>query len=144
MTILEYYKKIAEEYGDEFEFCADIYDDVYDTSITVVMLADENKDADDYDRFCELLCSKVKIVMDEEELEENKSVYVARWSIFIENNLEHFRDFANRRWFKNNWKDDDDFVEEWIGQFHLYMSGYGNEYEYRELIKLLNNCKEED
>lgn len=138
MTILDYIMDNGKE------LCADIWDDEYDTCVTVDISVEDEAE-ENYDRFCRKLLSKVEFVghvwsWDLDKYEETS--LIAKWSKFIGDNLKEFRDFSNKYWVKNNWEDDEDFVYEWIGQLHLYMAGYGTEEEYKnELSMLLDNCK---
>lgn len=95
----------------------DTYDDVYDAVVTVAI----NLDAvDDYDEFCIALVKLITV----KSIARDKNP-ICDWSDFIKRNMDVFRSFADNYWYKNNTDDEDDFICEWMKEFHLLLAGHG-------------------
>ena len=114
MTLYDFIKQNNGDY--------DTYDDVYDAVVTVCI---DIEPEDDYDEFCVELCKLVEV----------KSIgrgcdIVCGWSDFITHNISVLRDIANKHWVKGNYKDEDDFIYEWIKEFHYLLAGYGDDGAY--------------
>ena len=110
-------------------FDEDTYDDEYDMSITVCIGADNEQDEDPYYQFIVGLLKLVEV--------EDESVW--KWSLLVEENYDVFREFARYHW--NTYSDNqDDFIEQWLGEIHYLFAGYGSDSTYKLLVdKLLNN-----
>lgn len=123
MRLLEYLKinNKDEDYGD-----AD-----FDAIITVCFdIEDDTPYLKTYNAFCKKLYSSVQI--------KNKNTVF--WGNLIKNNLELFRDFAVKNW-TIQYKDDDEFIYQWINELDAYCSGAGSDFIYEQMIMLLNKCK---
>lgn len=108
----------------------DTCDDVYDETVTVCI---NTEPEDDFDEFCVELCKKIEI----KKIDD--SYLVCNWSDFIKNNMPVLREYANKYWYKNNYDDEDDFICEWIKEFHLLLAGYGTDYDiYKE--EIIDKC----
>lgn len=110
----------------EFLITNDDEFDTYDTEFGVVVTVSIDLEGEtDYDKFCNALCKKIEI-----------TDYtccgdpICDWSGYIKRNLPVFRRFADDNWIKNNYRDEDLFVAEWIEQLHLYLAGYGVDDDY--------------
>lgn len=115
----------------------DTYDTVFDAIVTVCWddtLLEEMKSPRGYDGFTYKLLRIVDIL-------ECSDTPVVDWSGLLYRNIDLFRDFANKYWYKNNWEDNDDFVCEWIEQIHLLLAGYESDDGYKKYIELLERCE---
>lgn len=116
MTVKEY---LAVEESD-----FDIEDKEYDAIVTCCYM-DEIKD--DYDKFCDLLTSKVNLI-------RGGSYPLADWSGFIEKNLDKFKEFTNKYWNNTYEDDEEELVYQWITEFHGYMAGMVSNKFYTTLV----------
>ena len=114
----------------------DTYDTVYDRCVTISADVDYPPE-DDYDEFVFALTKLV----DFKEVYSSCEV-VCDWIGLIKRNMDVFRDFADKYWYKNNFKHDDDFIPEWIRELHLFAAGYGEDGKYGFYkAELLDKCK---
>ena len=105
--------------GDDY----DTYDEVFDPTITVCINLEPE---DDYDEFAVGLCKLVEV----KGIDKYDGNPICGWSDLINNNIDVFRKFADEHWYKNNYKDNDRFVCEWLSEFHLLLAGYGEDGKY--------------
>ena len=126
MTLYELFKETESDY--------DCYDTEFDMCVTVC-LPEEVEDT--CDLFCTEMAKRVEVV----EYTKGDCVCICDWYHLIEANIEKFREFANKFWYKNNHEDKDDFIEEWINELHLFFAGYGCEENYNELNKLVSELE---
>lgn len=129
MTLYEFLKK-----NEDADF--DTYDVDYDVIITVSVDLDGESE-DNYGRFVRELLKMVEVV-DYTCCGDP----ICDWGGFVERNIETFRRFANKHWYKGNYEDDEEFIAEWLDQFHLLIAGYENEDNYILFSdELLAHCK---
>lgn len=129
MTLYEFLKK-----NEDADF--DTYDVDYDVIITVSVDLDGEPE-DSYGRFVRELLKKIEVV-DYTCCGDP----ICDWGGFVERNIETFRRFANKYWYKGNYEDDEEFIAEWLDQFHLLIAGYENENNYILFSdELLAHCK---
>lgn len=114
MTLYDLIKNTGSDY--------DTYDDVYDECITVSINLEPN---DDYDEFC-IALTKLIVVVDPEYYGH----VICEWSNFIIKNMEVFREFSYKYWYKNYCEDEEDFVWEWMKELNLLLAGYGEDGKY--------------
>ena len=107
----------------------DTTDSDYDGVVTVCYIGDEN---DNYDKFCNKLAKKVEV------LNISDDYLVANWSAFIKGNLEKFRAFSKEYW-KRQYKDEDEFIYQWIREFHNYLAGMVGESFYAKLVAFVDS-----
>lgn len=112
----------------------DTYDTTYDAEVTVCHIDEEH---DEYDKFCNGIIKKVDVV---EIVGES---LVINWSELIERNMDKFKEFTAKYWYKDcQYEDDDDeFVYQWINEIHNYMVGNVSESFYSKLNKLVKNLE---
>ena len=124
MNLLEYVRKHKADF--------DTYDTEFDACITVCYIdEDDMREGDNYTRFCAFLMSKVEVE------EGDGGDPVCRWSELIRHNMETFRAFTREYWKKScQYPDDDDFIEAWLHEIHMYLAGYVSESFYAELVEL--------
>jgi len=114
------------------EYGCDTVDDVYDEVITVTLSATPE---DDYDEFCSALCKKIE-VKDYTCCGDP----ICGWSDYIKRNMEAFREFSDNNWYKNNYRDEDQYICEWLEEFQLLLSGYGTDDDYTRYKELIDRC----
>lgn len=109
----------------------DTYDTDYEACITVCDPYGEIED--NYDKFCAELMKCVNVV------DTCGEMLVVNWSDFIEANIDEFRRFTMENWKEHCWYEDDDeeFVYQWIREFHYYLAGYVDEEMYGELVEMI-------
>lgn len=112
----------------------DTYDTVYDAVVTVCYIDEEDAE-DDYDRFCIELMKKAEL--------DGKSGdgLLVKWTELIQNNMEKFKAFTKKYWRHTYEDDEDEFIYQWITEFHSYLAGYVSEDFYSILIKFVNSLK---
>lgn len=113
----------------------DTYDTVYDAGITVCYV-EENEDNDSYESFCIELMKKVDV----EEQSGDYSLTV-KWTEFIQNNMEKFKEFTAEYWKYQYEDDEDEFVYQWINEIEAYMAGYVSEDFYDVLIDFVRTLE---
>ena len=123
MTLKEYLKLQESDY--------DVGDVDYDAIVTCCYIDEIN---DNYDKFCDLLTSKVTVI-------RGGDYPIANWSKFITKNLDKFRAFAEEYWYNAYEDDEDELVYQWINEFHLYVAGYVSEGFYKKLVDLLEETE---
>lgn len=94
---------------------SDIYDDVFDMSVTVCL---PDREEDYYDRFINEICRKVQI----NEHYTRMGNVVAHWYNFIGGNIDDFRAFSKQHWDYVP-KENDDLIEMWIAELHGMFAG---------------------
>lgn len=114
----------------------DTYDTVYDTGVTVCYI-EEDKDNDSYDKFCIELMKKVDME------KQNGDILIVNWTKFIKDNMEKFKKFTAEYWYEScQYEDDEDeFIYQWINEFHGYMAGNVSEEFYDTLIEFAETLK---
>ena len=114
----------------------DTYDTVYDAVVTVCYI-EEDETNDDYEKFCIELTKKVEV--------ENKNGdgLTVKWTELITNNMEKFKKFTKKHWYSNRQyeDDEDEFIYQWINEFHAYMAGYVSEDFYSVLVKFVESLE---
>lgn len=112
----------------------DTLDEVYDESVTISVNLEPE---DDYDEFCIALIKKIEV----KDITDSGDP-ICDWSDYIKRNSTRLRGFANDYWYKNNFEDEDDFICEWIKEFHLLLAGYGEDgcYDYLK-EELVDKCE---
>lgn len=125
------------DYCKEDGFNYDTHDNVFDMVVTVCVNPEEPDEdgADPYNDFVKSIMKRVEVVS-EDDITPAWSFIVA-WSSLIQNNLKEFRAWTNENWIRGNYKDDDDYICEWISQIHLLFAGYGTDADYRIIHEFL-------
>lgn len=112
----------------------DTYDTIYDNGVTVCFIDEEDEERDNYDKFCVDIMKKV-------EMEKiNGDVLIVNWTKLIKDNMEKFREFSKKYW-KFQYKDEDDFIYEWINEIQAYMAGYVSENFYGVLVEFVETLE---
>lgn len=107
--------------------------DIYDTEIDAVVTCEYIDEINDnYDKFCDLIQSKVKIV-------KGGDCPIANWSELITKNFEKFKAFAKEHWRYSY--DDDELIYQWIKEFHAYLAGMVSENFYEILVKFFEEIE---
>lgn len=109
----------------------DVADKEYDTVVTCCCM-DSIKD--NYDRFCDLLYSKVTII-------RGGDYPVANWCGFVQKNMDKFREFTNEYWEYNYPGNDDELIYQWIKEFHGYLAGMVSEKFYGTLVEFFKGLE---
>lgn len=111
--------------------------DIGDTEYDAVVTCCYNDEIDDnYDKFCDLLLSKVELIRGGE-------YPVANWSGFIKKNLDKFKEFANKYWYCKYSDDEDELIYQWIKEFHAYTAGMVGESFYKTLVVFFEELEED-
>ena len=111
----------------------DVADTVYDTSVTVCHIQEEECS---YDKFCNEIIKKVEVVK-----QVNDMILVANWTDLIKRNLEKFKMFSREHWVYNYEDDEDEFIFQWIEEIHAYMGGYVSEDFYNTLVDFVETLE---
>ena len=111
----------------------DTEDTIFCNGATVCYIA-ENEASDNYDIFCIELMKKVEV---EKQVGDT---LIVKWTELIQNNMEKFKEFTKKHWIAD-YKDDDEFIYQWINEIHYYMAGYVSIDLYDELVELARNLK---
>lgn len=109
----------------------DIGDIDYDAEVTCCYIDEIN---DDYDKFCDLLMSKVEIV-------HGGDYPIANWSGFITKNLDKFKAFAKKYWYCAYEDDEEELIYQWITEFHGYIAGMVSDSFYGILVKFIEELE---
>lgn len=109
----------------------DIGDTKYDVTVTCCYVDEIN---DNYDKFCDLLTSKVTLI-------EGGDYPIADWSGFIEKNLDKFKQFAKENWYNSYENNDSKLIYEWVKEFHGYIAGLVSEKFYDKLVDFLEELE---
>lgn len=114
----------------------DTYDTVYDTGVTVCYIDEEDVE-DSYDKFCIELMKKVEVE------EQNDDILIVKWTELIQNNMEKFKKFTAENWYEScQYEDDEDeFIYQWINEFHQYMAGNVSDKFYNKLVEFVESLK---
>ena len=114
----------------------DTYDTVYDAEVTVCYI-EENEENDSYDKFCIELMKKVDI----EKI--NGDSLIVKWTEFITENMDKFKEFTKENWYENcQYEDDEDeFIYQWINETHQYLVGNVSEDFYDKLVVFIGKLK---
>ena len=80
------------EFVNGFQRDFDACDDVFDTSVTVCYILDEEELNDDYDRFCIGIIKKVEMVRQVDDC-----VLTCKWTDMIKRNMDKFIAFAKEQ-----------------------------------------------
>ena len=112
----------------------DTYDTVYDAEVTVCYIDEEDME-DSYDKFCIELMKKVEV----EKI--NGDVLLVKWTELIEFNMEKFKAFTEKHWRCTYEDDDEEFVYQWINEFHAYLAGYVSEDFYDTLVEFVDSLE---
>ena len=102
----------------------DCYDTDIDESVTIDWI---DKPKSDYDFFVVGLLKKVDI-----EQKTDDCTLVCDWSKLIRENYTKFKRFTKEHWARD-YKDEYDFIYEWIRELHSYVAGYVNDSFYSTL-----------
>ena len=122
MTVYEYIKTSGCDY--------DVYDDEFDACITCCDCSEDDGGEDDefYYRFYAGIQKLANVV------EIKKDWIIADWSAMIRHNKAILEEYMYKNW-KRDYEDEDDFVYEWIREFHLWGAGYTNEITYKDFVE---------
>ena len=123
MTVKEYLRMTESDY--------DFGDTEYDAIVTCCYIDEIN---DNYDKFCDILTSKVELV-------RVGDWPVADWSGFIKKNLDEFQKFATEYWYEDYSDDEDELIYQWISEFHSYLAGMVGEKFYDTLVKFIERLE---
>ena len=102
----------------------DCYDTDIDESVTIDWI---DKPKSDYDFFVVGLLKKVDI-----EQKTDDCTLVCDWSKLIRENFTKFKRFTKEYWARD-YKDECDFIYQWIRELHSYVAGYVNDSFYSTL-----------
>lgn len=102
----------------------DCYDTDIDESVTIDWI---DKPKSDYDFFVVGLLKKVDI-----EQKTDDCTLVCDWSKLIRENFTKFKRFTKEHWARD-YKDEYDFIYQWIRELHSYVAGYVNDSFYSTL-----------
>lgn len=102
----------------------DCYDTDIDESVTIDWI---DKPKSDYDFFVVGLLKKVDI-----EQKTDACTLVCDWSKLIRENFTKFKRFTKEYWARD-YKDEYDFIYQWIRELHSYVAGYVNDSFYSTL-----------
>ena len=102
----------------------DCYDTDIDESVTIDWI---DKPKSDYDFFVVGLLKKVDI-----EQKTDDCTLVCDWSKLIRENFTKFKSFTKEHWARD-YKDEYDFIYQWIRELHSYVAGYVNDSFYSTL-----------
>lgn len=119
MTVYEYLKMTNGDY--------DTYDTEFDTCVTCVDCSDSENE-DNYYRFYSGIQKLVNVI------EIKKDILIANWSEMIRKNKVILEEFMKERWIKQ-YEDEEDFIYEWIREFHLWGAGYASESTYKDFVE---------
>ncbi|HPY85533.1 MAG TPA: hypothetical protein PLS20_10935 [Ruminococcus flavefaciens] len=108
----------------------DTYDTVYDVCVTVCEPYEyaEGEDKDSSDIFSDMIMKMVEV-----DEKTGECTCTCKWSDFIKNNKETFRNAAEELWYSAP-KDDDDLIYEWIKELHLWLAGYVSDNAYTTFV----------
>lgn len=123
MTVKEYLRMTESDF--------DFGDTEYDAIVTCCYIDEIN---DNYDKFCDILTSKVELV-------RGGDWPVADWSGFIKKNLDKFQKFATEYWYEDYSDDEDELIYQWISEFHGYVAGMVGEKFYDTLVKFIEGLE---
>ena len=123
MTVKEYLRMTESDF--------DFGDTEYDAIVTCCYIDEIN---DNYDKFCDILTSKVELV-------RGGDYPVADWSGFINKNLDKFRQFAKEHWICAFEDDEEELVYQWINEFHAYLAGMVVEKFYDTLVEFFEGLE---
>lgn len=113
----------------------DTCDTVFDATVTVCYIEDEDGEKDNYYKFCLELVKKVEV----EKI--NGDIIIAKWTELIQNNMEKFKEFTAKHWRYTYEDDEDEFIYQWINEFQAYLAGYVAEDFYAELVEFVETLK---
>lgn len=108
----------------------DCYDTDIDESVTIDWI---DKPKSDYDFFVVGLLKKVDI-----EQKTDDCTLVCDWSKLIRANFTKFKHFTKEYWARD-YKDEYDFIYQWIMELHSYVAGYVNDSFYSTLKEFVDS-----
>ena len=116
--------------------CFDTADTVFDAVVTVDFI-EENKNNDNYDKFCIELMKKAEVE------KVNNDTPIVKWTELIQNNMDKFKEFTAENWYEScQYEDDEDeFIYQWINEIHQYMAGNVSEDFYKKLVELVETLE---
>ena len=123
MTVKEFLRMTESDY--------DFGDTEYDAEVTCCYIDEIN---DSYDKFCDILVSKVELV-------RGGDYPIANWSGFITKNLDKFKQFAKEHWYDAYEDDEDELIYQWITEFHGYVAGMVSEKFYDTLVEFFEGLE---
>lgn len=129
MTVYEYITIGGHDY--------DVYDEEFDTCITCCNCSEDDGDEDDefYYRFYTGLMKLANVVKHcSNDNAPDETEIVADWSAMIRQNKPILEEYMYKNW-KRDYEDEDDFIYEWIREFHLWGAGYTNEITYKDFVE---------
>lgn len=135
MTVYDYIKLNECDY--------DMYDDEFDICVTCCDCDEDGHDADDeyYYKFYVGLMKLANIIKT-----KNRNV-VADWSAMVRKNKPVLEEFMKKNWIRQ-YEDEDDFIWEWIREFHYWGAGYTSEPVYKDFVEnymsRMTRCERED
>lgn len=128
MKLYEIMKLSMEDY--------DTYDTVYDASVTVCYIDEEDVE-DSYDKFCINIMKKVEVIPTIVPTQD----LTCDWTKLIRDNMEKFRAFTEKHWRYKYRDDEDEFIYQWINEIHYYLAGYVDEEFYDALVELVDSLE---
>ena len=126
MKLYDYIKLTESDY--------DTCDTVFDAVVTVCFIA-EDKNNDNYEKFCIELMKKAEVE------KVNRDIIIVKWTELIKNNLEKFKEFARENWYTSYEDDEDELIYQWINEIHSYIAGMVAEDFYDKLIEFVDSLK---
>ena len=125
MKLYDFMKVAQNDYDTE--------DTIYCATVTVCYIDEEDEEKDSYYKFCTEIIKKVEV---EKQMGDGLLV---RWTELIKNNMDKFKKFTREHWkdtcqYEDN---EDEFIYQWINEFHQYMAGCVGEDFYNELVKFV-------
>ena len=124
MTLREFLRVTEGDY--------DTYDTEYDAEVTCCWNDTIN---DNYDKFCDLIHQKVKVVRG-----GACNGLIVNWCELIRKNMDKFKAYTKENW-RYQYDDEDEFIYQWICEIHLYLAGYVSDDSYAELVTLAENLE---
>ena len=109
----------------------DIEDKYYDTSVTCCYI---DEITNSYEKFCDLLTSKVALI-------KGGDYPVANWSGLVKQNMEKFKDFSKKHWRSVYDNNENEFLYQWVKEFHCYLAGMVSEKFYDTLVEFFESLE---
>ena len=130
MTIMEFFKSLQGTPFEEADF--DVWDNTFSETVCCCYpnFDISYADKDPCERFEDYIYNNVKIVRSKPD----KDFVVADWAGFVEEHFDDLKAFT-KEWWKHDYSDKDDFVDEWIGEIHKWLAGYTYDRAYTAFLK---------
>lgn len=111
----------------------DCYDVDFDCCVTMCYI-DTRDIENDYDRFCVELAKKVDVIR------THGTYATCDWTNLILNNFDKFKAFTKSEWVRD-YKDNEDFICEWINELNSYVAGNVPDSYYNKLRKFVSSLE---